>query len=91
MVQEIISGFLIGIGGLSALFMILRYKLKMREQLPDDRIERILESQDQILSAIEDLRDEVGTQDRRVAELSGRIEFAERLLAQGSERKAPDA
>jgi hypothetical protein len=86
MVQEIFGGFLAATTGLTALFMILRFKLKAKGQIPGEKLDRLVESQENILAILEDLRDEIGAQDRQVAELSGRVEFAERLLAQANEQ-----
>ena len=67
--------------GLSALFMILRYRTKTRGELPQESVEKLLESQEQILNVLEDLREDIHSGQEEVRELSGRVEFAERLLA----------
>ena len=69
----------------TALFMILRYKLKAKSQFSAEQVERLMESQDVILQSLEDLREEVAGQQGEVRELSGRIEFAERLLAKSDD------
>jgi hypothetical protein len=85
MLQEMIAGMMAATTGLTALFMILRYRTKARGQLPTENTDRLLETQEQILNALEDLREEMHSGQEDVRELSGRVEFAERLLAKSKD------
>jgi len=85
MLQEILGGRLTVKTKLTALFMVLRYRSKARNSLSSEHVDRLMESQEQILNVLEDLRDEVNAGQSDMRELSGRIEFAERLLAKTKE------
>lgn len=85
MLQEILIGTMAATTGLTALFMILRYRTKARSALSSTQVDRLMESQEQILNALEDLRDDVNASQSEVRELSGRMEFAERLLTKAKE------
>jgi hypothetical protein len=85
MLQEILGGMMAATTGLTALFMILRYRSKGRSALSSEHVDRLIESQEQILNTLEDLREEVNSGQSDVRELSGRVEFAERLLAKTKE------
>ncbi len=81
MIQEIFGGLMAATTGLTALFMILRYRIKAKGQISTEHLDRLMESQEQILNTLEDLREEVAASNSDVRELSGRVEFAERMLA----------
>ena len=88
MMEGLFGGLIAAGSGLTALFMILRYKLRSKAQISDEQVDRVMESQEMILQALEDLREEVAGQQSEVKELSGRIEFAERLLAKSGDEPA---
>jgi hypothetical protein len=85
-IQELLAGAIAASSGLTALFMILRYKIKLKGTIPAERLERLLESQELILQNLDEIREEIGAQQGDMQELSGRVEFAERLLANAREK-----
>lgn len=72
-------------GGLAALWLGSNVFLKYRRNPPGDELGRIAESLELLHQSIEDIRDEMREQMSDVRELSGRIEFAERILAKAPE------
>ncbi len=68
-------------GGLAALWLGSNVFLKYRRGTSGDELARIAESLELLHQSVEDVRDELREQMGEVRELSGRIEFAERILA----------
>ena len=88
LLQELFGGLIAAGSGLTALFMILHYRIKSKTQISAEQVDRLMESQEMIMQALDDLREEVAGQQSEVRELSGRIEFAERLLAKSGDEPA---
>jgi hypothetical protein len=74
-------------GGLAALWLGTNTFLKYRRNPSGDELGRIAESLELLHHSVEDIRDEMRDQMSEVRELSGRIEFAERILAKGPEEE----
>ena len=91
--SEVLPTLIVGGGGLVALGMILKFMSHRRGTLSSDQVERLIATMenlpasiDSLHQAVEDLRNDTISQGEDVRELSGRIEFAERMLVEAKEK-----
>jgi hypothetical protein len=85
--SEVLPTLITVAGSVSALWIISRTWLQHKQGQPAQNVDldSLAEAMEQIQHSIDDLRDDVGAQVGDIRELSGRIEFAERLLEKPKE------
>jgi hypothetical protein len=74
-------------GGLAAIWIVTHGWLKYKSRPTPEELSRIAESMELLGQSVEDMRDELRDQMIEVRGLSGRVEFAERLLTQAREEE----
>jgi hypothetical protein len=67
-------------GGVAAVWIITRAWLQHKRSPTTEELAGISEALEQLLHSVDDLRDDLRAQLTDVRELSGRVEFTERLL-----------
>jgi len=78
--SEVLPTLILTAGGVLALWIGTNTWLRLRRGPHPVELERISESLELLHHTVEDMRDEMREQLGDVRELSGRIEFAERML-----------
>lgn len=78
--NEVLPSLILVTGGVLAMWIGSRTWLKLKKPEGSADLERIAESLELLHNSVEDLRDELRAQMTDVRELSGRVEFAERML-----------
>lgn len=78
--SEVLPTLILTAGGVAALWIGTSTFLKLRGTAPTNELGRISESLDLLHESMDDIRDALHSQMGDVRELSGRIEFAERML-----------
>ena len=73
-------------GGVAAIWVVTRAWLRYKRSPNAEELGRIVESLEVLHHAVEDLRDDLRLRMNEIRELSGRVEFAERLLGEQRER-----
>jgi hypothetical protein len=93
-VTEVLPVAIIAVAAVTGLWLVLRAWSRSRDALPPGEIgqlttslESVRESQEMILHTLEDLRNELTTHANDLREISGRVEFTERMLSQGRPRE----
>ena len=91
--SEVLPNLIVGGGVLIGLSMVLRFMGHRRGTLSPDQMERLIATMenlpgsiDSLHQAVEDLRHDSAAQGEDVRELSGRIDFAERMLVEAKEK-----
>jgi hypothetical protein len=83
--SEVLPSLIFTAGGVLALWIGANTWLRLRKSSGGTEYERIAESIELLHQSVEDLRDDLRGQLDEVRELSGRIDFAERLLTKARE------
>jgi hypothetical protein len=78
--NEVLPSLILVAGGVLAMWIGSNTWLKLKKPAGSADFDRIAESLEMLHNSVEDLRDELRGQMTDVRELSGRIEFAERML-----------
>ncbi len=91
---EVLPVAIIAVAAVTGLGLILRTWSRSRNALSAGEVqqltaslESVRESQEMILSSLEGLRGELTTHAGDLREISGRVEFTERILSQGRHRE----
>jgi len=67
-------------GGVGATWLITSAWLRSKKHVRPEEFGKIAESLEMLQHSVDDLRDDLRTQANEIREISGRVEFAERLL-----------
>jgi uncharacterized protein HemX len=93
-VTEVLPIAIIAVAVVTGLGLVLRAWSRSRAALSPGEIaqltaslESVRESQEMILHTLEDLRSDLTTHANDLREISGRVEFTERMLSQGRHRE----
>lgn len=78
--SEVLPTLILTAGGVAAFWIGTSTFLKLRRSSPSNDLGRISESLDSLHEAMDDIRDGLHSQMGEMRELSGRIEFTERML-----------
>jgi len=78
--SEVLPTLILTAGGVAAFWIGTSTFLKLRRTASTHELGRISESLDLLHESMDDIRDALHSQMGEVRELSGRIEFAERML-----------
>jgi hypothetical protein len=78
--SEILPTLILTVGGVFAFWIGTRTYLRMKQTGSPNELAKISESLDLLHDSLDDIRAALHSQSDEVRELSGRIEFAERLL-----------
>ena len=73
-------------GGVAAIWVVTRAWLRYKRSPTAEELNRIAESLELLHHSVEDLRDDLRGRMNEIRELSGRVEFTERLLGEQRER-----
>ena len=84
-VDQVLPSLILVAGGVLAMWIASHTWLKLKKSSGNADFERIAESLEMLHNSVEDLRDELRAQMADVRELSGRVEFAERMLTKARE------
>jgi hypothetical protein len=86
--SEILPTLIVTVGGVAAFWIGARTYLRLKQTGGQNELAKISESLDLLHDSLDDIRGALHSQSDEVRELSGRIEFAERLLtkARGEDR-----
>ncbi len=91
---EVLPVAIIAVAAVTGLGLILRTWSRSKDALSTGDVqqltaslESVRESQEMILRSLEDLRGELTTHAGDLREISGRVEFTERILSQGRHRE----
>ena len=84
---EVLPTLITVAGSVTALWILSRTWLQHKHGLPTQNVDldSLAEAMEQLQHSIDDLRDDLGAQVTDIRELSGRVEFAERLLKKPEE------
>ncbi len=74
-------------GGVGAAWIITRAWLRGRKDVPPAELVKISESLELLQHSVDDLRDDLRIHVNEIRELSGRVEFAERLLTAAKDKQ----
>ena len=87
--SEVLPTIIFTAGGVAALWIGTSAFLRFRRAAAPEELARINESLEMLHESVEDLRDAMQDQMTHVREISGRVEFAERMLtrARNEERE----
>jgi hypothetical protein len=78
--SEVLPTLILTAGGIAAFWIGTSTFLKLRRSGPTNELGRISESLDLLHESVDDIRDALHGQMGEMRELSGRIEFTERML-----------
>lgn len=78
--SEIVPTLIMTVGGVAAFWIGAKTFLRLRQGGSQDELIKISESLELLHESMDDIRAALHTQSDEVRELSGRIEFTERLL-----------
>jgi len=78
--SEILPTLILTAGGVAACWIGARTYLRLKQTAGPNELAKISESLDLLHESLDDIRAELHSQNDEVRELSGRIEFADRLL-----------
>ena len=78
--SEVLPTLILTAGGVAAFWIGTSTFLKLRRSGPPEELGRISESLDLLHESMDDVRDAIHSQMTDIRELSGRIEFTERML-----------
>lgn len=78
--SEVLPTLILTAGGVAAFWIGTSTFLRLRRSGPTNDLARISESLDLLHESMDDIRDAIHSQMGEMRELSGRIEFAERML-----------
>ncbi len=67
-------------GGVGAVAIVSRVWLRNKKNAPSEELDRIVEALEVLQHSVDDLRDDMRGQISHIREISGRVEFTERLL-----------
>ena len=85
--SSVLPTLILTVGGLAALWIVTHGWLRYKSRPTPEELSRIAESMELLGQSMEDMRDELRDQLIEVRGLSGRVEFAERLLTQSREEE----
>ena len=80
--NEVLPTLILTAGGVAALWIGASTFLRLKRSGPPEELGRIAESLDLLNEPMDDIRHALHSQMGEMRELSGRIEFAERMLTQ---------
>lgn len=83
--NEVLPSLILVGGGVLAMWIGANTWLKLKKPSGNTDIDRIADSLEMLHQSVEDLRDEIRGQMTDMRELSGRVEFAERMLTKARE------
>ncbi len=69
-------------GGMGATWLITSAWLRHKKNVRPEELGKIAETLEMLQHSVDDLRDDVRVQANEIREISGRVEFAERLLTE---------
>ena len=78
--SEVLPTLILTAGGVAAFWIGTSTFLRLRRSGPSNELGRITESLDLLHESMDDIRDALHSQMGEMRELSGRIEFTERML-----------
>ncbi len=67
-------------GGVGAVWIITWAWLRNKKNVPPEQLAKMLGALEELQHSVDDLRDDIRVQVNEIREISGRVEFAERLL-----------
>lgn len=85
--SEILPTIIVTVGGVAAFWIGARTFLRLKQTAGPDELAKISESLELLHESLDDIRAELHSQSDEVRELSGRIEFAERLLSKARDEE----
>ena len=83
--SEVLPTLILTAGGVAAFWIGTSTFLRLRRSGPTHELARITESLDLLHESMDDIRDALHSQMGEMRELSGRIEFTERMLTKASD------